>query len=229
MSDISWQEERYRYLLPLFESRWLEKCSFAAEFREQWKNVLRNAARKDQDYSPADPDAIYAIPHIFQDVAFTFHFDQLKLADWFRQDSLGKEHRIFLPRELKRNLDGEVGMRDSALRWEADAPEPVVPEEGKEILVCALPGFPPPLRVVYGNRHVDKSFYGFKARKLSIHLIRAEHVPAFLCSSFEVCVYLFWMDCCIMMENRPKLKDKDLKPLLHIFRPSSMLTVKELK
>jgi len=44
-----------------------------------------------------------------------------------------------------------------------------------------------------------------------------------------VALYLFWMDVCIMMENRVKLKDKDLQPLLHIFRETSMLTIKGLK
>ncbi|MEG2678981.1 MAG: hypothetical protein RR949_03510 [Oscillospiraceae bacterium] len=228
MGELTDCEELYVSMLPLLDAPWLEKCSFGNEFRNEWKRVLRSAARNVQDYSPVDPDAIYAVPHSFEGTDLTFHFDQLKLAEWFRMDTDAKERKAFMPRELTRNIEGNVGIQQSTLRWDVNAVEPLVPEEGKEILVCSLPGFPPPLQTVYGNRRVEGNFHGFKNRKLSIFLVRPELTPAFLCSSFEVCAYLFWMDCCIMMENRPKLKDKDLQPLLHIFRPSSMLKLKGL-
>ena len=102
-------------------------------------------------------------------------------------------------------------------------------EKGREIIVCSLPAFPPPLQAVYGNRRVEGGFHGFlKPNKLSVLLIQAEFTPAFLGSAFEVCLYLFWMDCCILIENQFKLKPDRLRPLLHIFRRPSMLTLKEL-
>jgi hypothetical protein len=51
-------------------------------------------------------------------------------------------------------------------------------------------------------------------------------VPVFLGSPVEVCLYLFLMDCCIIKLNYKHVLDKDLQPLLHIFRPSPMLQIK---
>ena len=45
---------------------------------------------------------------------------------------------------------------------------------------------------------------------------------------FEVCLYLFLMDYCIIKEDYQKVKDEELKPLLHIFQPSPMLKIKGL-
>ena len=51
-------------------------------------------------------------------------------------------------------------------------------------------------------------------------------LPVFLGSPVEVCLYLFLMDCCIIKLNYKHVLDKDLQPLLHIFRPSPMLQIK---
>ena len=222
-------EELYAAQAALFDAPWLKGCSFANEWRNEWRRVLRSAVRSPQSYPAARDEAVFPLEHTFQDTSVTFHFDQDKLWDWFQRDGKLKERRVFLPRELTRNLEGCVGIRDSQLTWDEALDEPTVSPEGQEILVASLPGFPPPLRVVYGNRRVEGCFTGFKKRKLPIFLIQADFVPAFLGDSFEVALYLFWMDVCIMMENRVKLKDKDLQPLLHIFRETSMLTIKNLK
>ncbi|MDN0033158.1 hypothetical protein [Oscillibacter ruminantium] len=230
MEELGNREDVYRQILPLFESDWLKACAFGEEFRNEWKRVLRGAARNDQPYSPETPEAVFPVTHSFQGVPFTFHFDQKRLYGWYCEDCKLKERRVFQPRELTRSgADGSVGIGQSKLHWDADAPEPAVPEEGKEIIACSLPGFPPPLWVVYGNRRVEGGFHGFlKPNKLRVLLIQAEFAPAFLGSAFEVCLYLFWMDCCILMENQSKLKPDSLRPLLHIFRRPSMLTLKGL-
>ena len=222
-------EDPYAGQTAFFDAPWLKGCSFANEWRNEWRRILRAAARVPQTYPPQNPEAVFAVAHTFQDTPFTFHFDLEKVWDWFRRDSALPEHRVFLPRELTRNLEGEVGIRDSQLTWDPAAPEPEPSDGGREILVCSLPGTPPPLRVISGNRRGESSFTGFKKRKLPLCLIQAEFTPAFLADSFEVALYLFWMDVCILMENRVKLKDKDLQPLLHVFRPSSLLTIKGLK
>ena len=220
----------YRQILPLFESDWLKECAFGDEFRNEWKRILRNAARNDRLYPPETPEAVFPVHHVFEGVPFTFHFDQKRLFGWYCEDCKLKERRVFQPRELTRSgADGTVGIGPSKLRWDSDASEPEVPEEGGEIIVCSLPGFPPLLQVVYGNCRVDSGFHGFlKPNRLNVLLIQAEFTPAFLGSAFEVCLYLFWMDCCILIENQPKLKPDRLRPLLHIFRRPSMLTLKEL-
>ena len=222
-------EELYAAQAALFDAPWLKGCSFANEWRNEWRRVLRSAARSPQSYPPARDEAVFPLEHTFQDTSVTFHFDQDKLWDWFQRDGKLDQRRVFLPRELTRNIEGNVGIRDSQLTWDDALEEPTVSPDGKEIFVASLPGFPPPLRVVYGNRRVEGRFTGLKKRKLPIFLIQADFVPAFLGDSFEAALYLFWMDVCIMMENRVKLKDKDLQPLLHIFRESSMLTIKGLK
>ena len=229
MEDQGMYAGVYDAALALLKDDWLKKCSFAAEFQSEWHRVLRGALRNGQSYAPVNPDAVFCVPCNFQDTPFVFHFDQSKLADWFRQDSSIRERHVFLPKELTRGMDGAVCYYDSALRYDSGAPEPVVAEGSTEIFVCSLPGFPPPLQVVYGSKYVEHSFCGLWKRKLPVFLIPAEFTPAFLGDSFEVCLYLFWMDCCIIMENHAKVSDKRLKPLLHIFRDSSMLTVKKLR
>lgn len=59
-------------------------------------------------------------------------------------------------------------------------------------------------------------------------LIGTDYVPAFLGSAMELAVYLFMMDICIIKENCHKVKDKDLKGLLHAIRVSPMLRIKGL-
>ncbi len=222
-------EELYAAQAQHFEGPWLKGCSFANEWRNEWKRVLRAAARDPQSYPARRSEAVFPLPHTFHGGEITFTLDQDKLWDWFLRDGKLDQRRVFLPRELTRNAEGEVGIKDSQLVWDSTIPEPTVSDDGREIFAASLPGLPPELRVVYGNRRVEGQFTGFRKRKLPIYLIQAEFTPAFLGDSFQVALYLFWMDVCIFSENRIKLRDKDLKPLLHIFRDSSMLTVKGLK
>lgn len=222
-------EALYIAQAPHFEAPFLKGLSFANEWRNEWKRVLRNAARNPVDYPLQRSEAVCELPHTFQGTDVLFRLDRDKLWDWFQRDGKLKERRVFLQRELRRSVEGDFGIRDSQLTWDADVPEPTVEPGGKEIFAVSLPGVPPPLQVVYGAGRVENCLTGWKKNKLPIYLIQAEFTPAFFTDSFQVALYLFWMDVCILSENRLKLKEKDLKPLLHIFRPSSMLTVKGLK
>lgn len=221
-------EALYGGIAALFDAPWLKTCQFSQEFCERWRRTLRAAARENRALPPKDPNAVLAVPHTFREVALTLHFDQQKMWDWFLQDSRLPQHRIFVPCKLTRNSEGCLGVGDSTCCYDAAAPEPAVPPQGKEIFAAPLPGLPPSLRVVYGNARVEQNFHGFRNRTLSVYLVQAEFVPAFLCNTFEMCAYLFWMDCCILSANRIKVRDKDLKPLLHIFRESSVLTLNHL-
>lgn len=214
---------------PHFEADFLKHISFAEEWRNEWKRVLRAAARSPEVYPPQRPEALCDLPLSFMGSDITFRLDRDKLWDWFQRDGRLKDRRVFLSRELKRSAEGDFGIRDSQLTWDADLSEPTVPADGKEIIAVSLPGVPPPLRVVYGNQRVEHCLTGWRKNKLPIYLVQAEFTPAFFEDSFQVALYLFWMDLCILSENWSKVKAKDLKPLLHIFRDSSMLTVKGLK
>lgn len=221
-------EAVYASMAPLFDSLWLKRCGFANEFRNEWRRLLRASARDPRPYPSKDEAAVLPVAHSYQGTELTFHFDQLKLWDWYVRDGKETARRVFLSKDMKRTAEGTLEFHDSECTYDSGAEEPAVPERGKEIFVCALPGSPPPLRVVYGNRRVEGGFTGLRKNRLPFYLVQTDFVPAFLCDSFEVCAYLFWMDCCIIGENCVKVGEKDLKPLLHIFRPSSMLTVKGL-
>ena len=96
------------------------------------------------------------------------------------------------------------------------------------ILAAALPGQPPELWIVYGNKWVERKLGPFTQRSLSLFLIQTDYVPAFLASPFEVCLYLFLMDYCIIKSDYQKVKDEDLRGFLHIFKPNPMLRIKGL-
>jgi hypothetical protein len=92
-----------------------------------------------------------------------------------------------------------------------------------------MPGLPPELHVVYGNKWAKQRFLNpLTQRSLPLFLIQTDYVPAFLASPFEICLYLFLMDYCIIKENYRTVKDEDLRGFLHIFRPSPMLRIKGL-
>lgn len=218
------EEELYRKMLPLFESQWLKNCFFADEFRNEWKRILRRNARESQVYPPKEEQNVLKIEHVYEGVEICFHFNQPLMADWFRQDSIAKNRRVFLPIHLSKKSEG-LFYHSYSCNYFSEEKEPGIPPEQKDLYVCSMPGFPPSLQVVYGNSRMDALLQG-RGRTLPVFMIPVEFVPAFLCSSFEMCAYLFWMDCCIIASNRVKVSDKKLKELLHIFRRPSMLTIK---
>ena len=107
-------------------------------------------------------------------------------------------------------------------------PETALPESDRNIMACAMPGLPPELHIVYGNKWIARRLSPLLQRSLPLFLIQTDYVPAFLANPFEVCLYLFLMDYCIIKEDYQKVKDEDLKGFLHIFRPSPMLKIKGL-
>lgn len=214
-------------VLSCFSDNAIRDRSYYPEFRRRWEALFREALEKD-DYYDVSAKSIYPVAHSFAGIDALFHFDQLKLADWYRQDSARRKPLVFLPKTFRRSKKTGLSYHDSKCAYDPLAAEAALDESNRNIIAVALPQLPPELRIIYGNKWVDSRFNSFLSARLSLFLIETDYVPAFLGSPFEVCLYLFMMDCCIIKENYSKVKDEQLKEFLHIFRPSPMLKIKGL-
>ncbi|MGE4276762.1 MAG: hypothetical protein AB7E30_06210 [Lawsonibacter sp.] len=212
----------------LYSDPAVSEREYYSDFRRRWDALLHKALESGECYLEHRAEAVLTVPHSYGGVDFTLHFDQLKMADWFQQELLHRRHTVFLAKRLKRSTTGVLTFHESICRYHAGEPESALTQEVKNIFACALPGIPPELRIVYGNKWVDSRFHALRTRSLHLYLIQTDYVPAFLSDSFELCLYLFLMDCCIIKENYTKVKDSDLRQFLHIFRPSPMLKIKGL-
>lgn len=199
------------------------------EFHREWDQVLKKAIRGGDEYLPDSAASVFTVEHSFGGFDLTLRFDQTKLRDWYEKERKRNSKTIFVTKRLKRSTKGELRLDESLCRYDPSAPEPTLTDEKKKnIIACALPGLPPELRVIYGNKWVNGKFGPFHQRSLSLLFLNTDYVPAFLGSAAEVAQYLFLMDCCIIKQNYAKVKDVDLKQYLHIFRPSPMLGIKGL-
>ena len=206
----------------------IRERAYYPDFRRGWDRVLRAAEENPASYLPEDPQAVYTVRHSWGGFDLELHFDQLKIADWYAREINRRSQAIFVPTRIKRSRTGALTFHESVCSYDPDAPESALTDNLKNIVACALPGFPPPLQVVYGNKWVDSKFTPLKRGSLSLFLLSTDYVPAFLGSPLEVCLYLFLMDCCIIKENHVKVADDELRKYLHIFRPSPMLAIKRL-
>lgn len=206
----------------------IRERTYYPDMRRSWERVLRTALESTVSYLPEDPAAVYTVRHSWGGFELELHFDQLKIADWYAREMNRRSQAIFSPTRLKRDRTGKLTFHESVCSYEPEAPESALTDGMKNIVACALPGLPPALQVVYGNKWVNSKFTPLKRGSLSLFLIATDYVPAFLGSPLEVCEYLFLMDCCITKENFKKVKDEELRKVLHIFRPSPMLAIKGL-
>ncbi len=212
----------------IYQDQTIRNREYYPDFRRQWDAVLKKALHSETSYLPEDAKAIYTVKHSYGGFDLTLHFDQVKMADWYEKELKRRSKAIFVPKKLKRSRSGVLSLQDSICRYDPKAPELALTDEMKNVIACALPGLPPELCVVYGNKWVDSHFNAFRQRSISLFFLNTDYVPAFLGSPLEICLYLFLMDCCIIKENYTKVKDPDLKQFLHIFRPSPMLQIKGL-
>lgn len=218
--------EIFKQVQSSFQDSAIRDRSYYPDFRRQWEALFQKALDSDETYfDPAAP-SVLRVEHSFAGIDAQFHFDQLKIADWYRQDSSRKKRVVFHPKKLRHNRRTGLSFHDSPCDYDPNLPESALSEKERNIIAAALPELPPRLRVVYGNKWVDSRFHVLMNTRLSLFLIETDYVPAFLASPFEVCLYLFMMDYCIIKENYSKVKDEDLRQFLHIFRPSPMLKIK---
>lgn len=228
MSDTVHPDGLFQAFDALVRDPEIRERAYYPDFRRAWEAVLRSAAENTASYLPENPQAIYTVCHSWGGFELALHFDQLKIADWYAKEMNRRSQQIFVPKRLKRSRTGTLTFHDSVCSYNPEAPESALSDNLKNIVACALPGLPPPLHIVYGNKWVNARFTPLKRGSLSLFLLNTDYVPAFLCSPLEVCLYLFLMDCCICKENCGKVPDDELRKLLHIFRPSPMLAIKGL-
>ena len=222
------QREVFEQVLTSFQDSAIRDRSYYPDFRRGWEALLRKALESGEMYFDTDAASVLTVKHSFAGIDACFHFDQLKIADWYRQDSSRKKRLVFKAQKLKHSRQGTLSLHDSPCDFDPDLPETALTEDMRNIVAAALPELPPRLRIVYGNKWVNGRFNAFMNTRLSLFLIETDYVPAFLATPFEVCLYLFMMDYCIIKENYKKVKDDDLWQFLHIFRPSPMLKIKGL-
>ena len=211
-----------------FQHPEIRERSFYPDFRRSWERLLTDAADSGESYSDPDAASVYPVPHSFDGIETVFHFDQLKIADWYRKEQSRGKRIVFSPTRLKHSRSGGLSFNDTPCAYDPNAAEPALTDDMRNVIAAALPGLPPHLQIVYGNKWVESRFNPFLMSRVSVFLIETDYVPAFLASPPEVALYLFMMDLCIIRENYKKVRDDELKKLLHIFRPSPMLRIKGL-
>ena len=222
------KQEIFQQILASFQDSAIRDRSYYPDFRRQWEALLRKALASEEVYFDPGAPSVLPVNHSFAGIDACFHFDQLKIADWYRQDSSRKKRLVFVPKKLKHTRSGALMFHDSPCDYDPGLPEAALREADRNIIAAALPELPPRLRIVYGNKWVKGRFHPLMNTRLSLFLIETDYVPAFLATPFEVCLYLFMMDYCIIKENYSKVKDEDLRQFLHIVRPSPMLKIKGL-
>lgn len=218
--------EIFSQVLNSFQDSAIRERSYYPDFRRQWESLFKSAMKMDEMYYDISAPSVLTVEQSFAGIDAVFHFDQLKIADWYRQDSSRKKRVVFQPKKLKHSRNGTLSYHDSPCDYDPELPETELTENMRNIIAAALPELPPRLRIVYGNKWVKSRFNAFMNTRLSLFIIGTDYVPAFLASPFEVCLYLFMMDYCIIKENYSKVEDKELQKFLHIFRPSPMLKIK---
>ena len=212
----------------LFRDSALCERSYFERFRAEWGALLQKAAASGDVYFDAESDAAFAVPCGWGGLDAVFHFDQSKLADWYFQEVKRKKRVVFLPDRVKRDRAGNLKYHDSPCHYDPGAAESAIGKADRNILAAAMPGLPPELWIVYGNKWVERRFNPLLQRSLPLFLIQTDYVPAFLATPLEICLYLFMMDCCIIKADYEQVKDEELQNYLHIFRPSPMLKIKGL-
>ena len=217
-----------RQLEGLYQDPAIRDRRYYPDFRRSWDALLSRAAESETRYFDPEAPSVITIPCSYGGLDFDFHLDQDKMADWYYREVKGKKRIVFSPKRFKRSFSGEIRFHESVCHYDPKLPEPTLREEDRNILAAAFPGLPPELYIVYGNKWVDKQRSPLNRSSVALFLIQTAFVPAFLATPFEVCLYLFLMDCCIIKEDYQKVRDEELRPLLHIFQPSPMLKIKGL-
>lgn len=220
--------EVFQKIEALYWDSAIRERSYYPDFRRAWRNLLEAAFESGERYFPLDGEAVVTLRCTYGGLDFDFHFDQSKIADWYDQELRRGKRVVFVPKRVSRARNGSLSFHDSPCVAHPEFQETALSEADRNIMACAMPGLPPEVHIVYGNKWIEKRLSPILQRSLPLFLIQTDYVPAFLATPFEVCLYLFLMDYCIIKSDYQKVKDEDLKGFLHIFKPSPMLKIKGL-
>ncbi len=212
----------------LYQDSAIRERTYYPDFRRAWDRLLTAACENDTPCFPPDGPSVVAVRCRFGGLDFDFHLDQAKMADWYDKEVRRGTRVVFVPKRVKRGRSGALSFHDSPCFAHPEFPETLLPESDRNIMACAMPGLPPEVHIVYGNKWIEKRLSPVLRSSLPLFLIQTDYVPAFLAGSFEICLYLFLMDYCIIKSDYQKVKDEDLRGFLHIFKPNPMLKIKGL-
>lgn len=220
--------EVFQKIEALYQDNAVRDRKYYPDFRCSWNALLEPASESKEEYFDLSSNSVVVIHSEYGGLDFDFHLDQKKMADWYDQEVRRRKRIVFVPKRIKRSRNGQFSFHESVCHRHPEFQETTLSESDRNIMACAMPGLPPELHIVYGNKWIEKRSNPLLQSSLPLFLIQTEFVPAFLATPFEVCLYLFLMDICIIKEDYQKVKDEDLRSLLHIFKPSPMLRIKGL-
>ena len=88
------KSEVLNQILSSFQDSAIRDRSYYPDFRRQWESLLKKTLNSEAYYDTEAPSILKA-EHSFAGIDAVFHFDQLKIADWYRQDSSRKKRVVF--------------------------------------------------------------------------------------------------------------------------------------
>ena len=221
-------QETFRKIEALYQDPAIRNRKYYPDFRRSWNALLEPASESEELYFPPEEDSVIVIHSDYGGLDYDFHLSQQKMADWYYQEVKRGKRVVFDPKRFKRSRNGQLSYHESICWSHPEFSETALPESDKNIMACAMPGLPPELHIVYGNKWIETRINPLRKNSLPLFLIQTDYVPAFLASPFEICLYLYLMDYCIIKADYEKVKDEELRNFLHIFRPSPMLKIKGL-
>ena len=121
----------------------IRERQFYPEFRRCWDTLLKKASHSSVSYFDLDSPAVITIPCTFGGLAFDFHLDQSKMADWYYKEVKSRKRVVFEPKRFKRSFSGKLSYHESVCHYDRTLPESALEEKDRNILAAAFPGLPP--------------------------------------------------------------------------------------
>ena len=79
--------EIYKQILNSFQDTAIRDRSYYPDFRRQWEALFKSVMDSEEEYFDLSVPSVLTVEQSFAGIDAVFHFDQLKIADWYRQDS----------------------------------------------------------------------------------------------------------------------------------------------
>ena len=118
------QKEVFEQILASFQDSAIRQRSYYPDFRRQWESLLRTALESGEQYFDPEAPSVLAVAHSFAGIDACFHFDQLKIADWYRQDSSRRKRVVFKAQKLKHSKRGGLSFHDSPCDYDCRSCRP---------------------------------------------------------------------------------------------------------
>ena len=155
MSNTHFSQELLDSINACFLDPEILQRDFYTEFRQSWHAIFKNAMHSEADYFDISDDRCYTVHCDCAGVSCDFHFDQLKIADWYGKELKKRKKVVFAGKKLKRSRrTGQLMYEDVLCHYEPEAEEPALNEQNRNIVACAIPGMAPTVHIVYGNKFV---------------------------------------------------------------------------